>query len=98
MTQHDKATPDAETGYRQAREVEDMGARIWKLMVDLDLSQKNAVIDRLTGLVAMEAASHEPLQREPRADSISVAHDGKSLATPTPTRSTLPRDGFRPAP
>jgi hypothetical protein len=59
---HDKVTTNAETGYRQAREAQDMAERIWRLMVDLDLGQKGAVLDRLDELFGMEESTHQPSQ------------------------------------
>ena len=47
---------------KQAREVEAVAARIWKLMVDLTLEEKVMVLDRLAELLSMEEATHEPLQ------------------------------------
>jgi hypothetical protein len=61
MTTNDKATTDADTGYRQAREVQEAVDRWWLALIDLDLSQKEAVIDRVVQLFLMEEGSHEPL-------------------------------------
>jgi hypothetical protein len=47
---------------KQAHEAENVAQQIWKLMVDLDVSQKGAVIDRLVELLGMEESTHQPLQ------------------------------------
>jgi hypothetical protein len=54
QTHDPKAKKPIRSPDRRERDIRDAADRLWRLLIDLDLDQKNAVIDKLGVLLAME--------------------------------------------